>query len=328
MLRRRMSGGLVVITVVAALTTTAPASAAPGSAGPEGAAAAAAVNSASPVATRTGTTEEYWTPERMAKAIPADLPTDGTEMTLPAVLPRQGGQGIIAGVAPKGASTKADIHTMSGRVFFVNDLGEDRSCSGSTVNSEGKRLVFTAGHCVHGGGSGRGWFDVNRWRFVPNYHSGSPYGTWNAYQLWTKNGWINDANRAYDVAAVVMQNRNGVRIVDAVGGQGIKWGYGYGLFEYMFGYPANPPFNGSGLYYCSGTTRNESGFPTLDCSMTGGASGGPWLENYGATFWAYVNGVNSWLFWRNNDPQQVYKWQSPYFSQDTAGSLYETVRYM
>jgi len=328
---------MVIRRIVAILTTAAAAAlmpfAAPATAAPAAdPATAAAVNVASPpTAPAKGqlTAEQYWTPQRMAAAVLNDRPTMPTGDQTPAVLPRAGSKGSSDGVAPPQQMTKAaSIHSMSGRVFYVDDQGSNRSCSGSTVNSAGKRLVFTAGHCVHGGGSGRTWFDVNRWVFVPNYHSGSPYGTWNAYQLWTKNGWINDANRAYDVAAVVMQDKNGQHIVDAVGGQGIKWGYGYGLSEYMFGYPANPPYDGSKLYYCSGTTRSESGFPTLDCNMTGGASGGPWLENYGATFWAYVNGVNSWMFWRNNDPTQVYKWQSPYFSEDTAGSLFNTVKDM
>ncbi|MBP2326748.1 V8-like Glu-specific endopeptidase [Kibdelosporangium banguiense] len=270
--------------------------------------------------------EEYWTPARMAEAIkagPSDMPVQSDSSTTP----RPGPSAKVDGAVPTVPSAQADIHSMSGRVFYVNDRGENRSCSGSTVNSNGKRLVFTAGHCVHGGGSGRGWFDVNRWVFVPAYHAGSPYGTWNAYQQWSKVGWTSNGNRAYDVAAVVMQPRNGVKIVDAVGGQGIQWGYGYGRFEYMFGYPADPPFNGSGLYFCNGTTRDESGFPTLDCNMTGGASGGPWLADYGATFWAYVNGVNSWMFW-DPDPTHVYKWQSPYFSYDTAGSLFDTVKDM
>lgn len=43
------------------------------------------------------------------------------------------------------------------------------------------------------------------------------------------------------------------------------------------------------------------------------------------TFWAYVNGVNSWLF-RRGDATQVYTWQSPYFSHDTAGGLFDTVQ--
>lgn len=270
--------------------------------------------------------EEYWTPARMAEAIAAG-PSDAAPQTGAVTTPRPGPSAKVDGATPAIPMAQADIHSMSGRVFFVDDRGTNHSCSGSTVNSNGKRLVFTAGHCVHGGGSGRGWFDVNRWVFVPAYHAGSPYGTWSAYQQWSKVGWTSNGDRAYDVAAVVMQLKNGVKIVDAVGGQGIEWGHGYGLFIYMFGYPADPPFDGSKLYYCNGTTRNESGFPALNCNMTGGASGGPWLDKYGATFWAYLDGVNSWMFW-NPDPTHVYKWQSPYFSYDTAGSLFDAVKNM
>ena len=46
-----------------------------------------------------------------------------------------------------------------------------RVCSGSTVNSGGKNVVFTAGHCVHGGGAGRSWFDASRWVFAPSYNA-------------------------------------------------------------------------------------------------------------------------------------------------------------
>ncbi|NMO20038.1 peptidase [Pyxidicoccus fallax] len=271
----------------------------------------------------------YWTPERMAAALPAEPPEkSGTApLSLKRVAPENEAR-IVDGVEPRGGvpMTLADVNTMSGRVFYTNDQGQNRSCSGSTVNSNGKRVVFTAGHCVHGGGAGRGWF--SNWIFVPGYNSGTtPYGVWTAYQLWAKNGWINSADRAYDVAAAVMNPLNGVRIVDAVGGQGIKWGAPYGAYIYQFGYPADPPYNGSLLYYCYGTTWNESGFPTISCNMTGGASGGPWLESYGQQFWAYLYSVNSWMFW-NPDPTKVYKWQGPYFSYDTAGSLFDTVKDM
>ncbi|NOK22912.1 trypsin-like serine peptidase [Corallococcus carmarthensis] len=270
----------------------------------------------------------YWTPERMAAAVPVDAPaTSGKAPISLRRTPEDKAWGQVDGAEPRGGVPMgaADIHSMSGRVFFTSDQGGNFSCSGSTVNSNGKRVVFTAGHCVHGGGAGRGWH--YNWVFVPAYHAGSPYGVWTSYQLWTKTGWINNADRAYDVAAAVMNPLNGVRIVDAVGGQGIKWGIGYGQYIYQFGYPADPPYNGSQLYYCAGTTWNESGFPTISCSMTGGASGGPWLESYGQTFWAYLYSVNSWQFW-NPDPTHVYKWQGPYFSYDTAGSLYDLVKDM
>lgn len=267
----------------------------------------------------------YWTPERMASALPAEVPmTSGkAPISLKPIAP-ENSQRQEEGVEPRGGvSTLADVHSMSGRVFYTDDQGRNRSCSGSTVNSNGKRLVFTAGHCVHGGGSGRGWF--SNWVFVPAYHQGSPHGTWTASGLWSKNGWINNADRAFDVGAAVMNLRNGTRIVDAVGGQGIKWGAAYGAYIFQFGYPADPPYNGSALHNCEGNTWNESGFPTITCGMTGGASGGPWLESYGQNFWAYLYSVNSWMFW-DPDPTRVYKWQGPYFSYDTAGSLYDALK--
>ncbi len=230
-------------------------------------------------------------------------------------------------MGPSGIRTlDATTDSMTGRIFFVDDKGENRSCSGSTINSNGKRIVFTAGHCVHGGGSGRTWFDVSRWIFEPAYHNGSPYGTWTAQSLWTKTGWINDANRSYDVAAAVMQDKDGKHIVDVVGGQGIRWGSGYNRAETMLGYPSAAPYNGTKLITCPGATADDGGFPMLECTMTGGASGGPWLDEYGVRNWAYVNGVSSWQFWRDGDQSKVYKWQSPYFSDDTAGSLFNLVK--
>ena len=56
-----------------------------------------------------------------------------------------------------------DLLNMAGRIFFVDEQGQDRSCTGSTINSAGKRIVFTAGHCVHGGGAGHRFFDPNKW---------------------------------------------------------------------------------------------------------------------------------------------------------------------
>jgi V8-like Glu-specific endopeptidase len=324
-----MKTGKVAATVVAAVATVAllPFGGA-SAASPDAAVAAAAADRGSPRAgtTRSLTTraQQYWTAERMAAAVPTEAPR-----TLPpVVVPRVGTKGSHEGAAPPAGTTpEADADTMTGRIFFVNDLGQDRSCTGTTVNSAGKRLVFTAGHCVHGGGAGRTWFDVNRWVFVPDYEAGVPYKRWSASQFWTKDGWIDDANRAFDVAAVVMKDKGGQRIVEALGGHGIRWDQGYGVATDVFGYPSNPPYDGSELQRCSGATRDEGGFPALDCTMTGGASGGPWLQNYGTTSWAYLNGINSWLFWRG-DATQVYKWQSPYFSYDTVGSLYDTVKNM
>lgn len=291
----------------------------------QGTGSAASENVSSPRASASSDASAAWTKERMAAAVEAgpSEPTYGVTTSGPTRRPTAGPVGSVEGVSAP-TPRVLDAQSMTGRVFFVDDRGEDHSCSGSTVNSGNRRLVFTTGACVHGGGEGRDWYDVNQWIFVPAYHAGAPYGQWNADEFWTKTGWIEDGDRAYDVAAVLMEPKDGVPIVDAVGGHGIRWDIGYELDISTFGYPDLPPYDGSELRSCSGTTRDEDGFATLDCSMTGGAGGGPWLYDYDPDGWSYLNGVNSWLFW-NDDPSQVYKWQSPYFSYDLAGSLYEEV---
>jgi V8-like Glu-specific endopeptidase len=213
----------------------------------------------------------------------------------------------------------------SGRVFFVGSDGGNYSCSGSAVNSEGKNLVFTAGHCVVEGGKAK-WYNAQPWIFVPRYNNGNaPYGQWTARQLWSLNGWINDGNRTYDIGAAVMNtNASGQRLVNVVGGQGIEWNYPLVQYHFQFGYPARSPFNGSTLKYCTGTTYNDGGHQGINCNMTEGASGGPWLDDFDGTF-GRVNSVNSWVFW--NGAGVRYKWNGPYFGNG-ARDLYGLIRNM
>ena len=64
-------------------------------------------------------------------------------------------------------------------MFFTTHNGQNWVCSASTVNSNGKDAVITAGHCVYGslGGEvgGEGWH--TNWIFVPDCSNGyAPYG--------------------------------------------------------------------------------------------------------------------------------------------------------
>lgn len=68
--------------------------------------------------------------------------------------------------------------------------GKDYTCSGATV---GSRAILTAGHCVHSGPGGSGWYNV---QFSAGRNGGTnPYGTlpWShitTYQAWTNsNDW-------------------------------------------------------------------------------------------------------------------------------------------
>jgi hypothetical protein len=213
-----------------------------------------------------------------------------------------------------------------GKVFFTNQTNHlNYVCSATVVNSEGRDTVWTAGHCVHGGAGGT-WHA--NWTFAPNYHNGVDpyYGLWTANQLWTRTAWASSSDLTEDMGVAIMNTRNGYHIVNYTGGQGIAWNYSKNYYAYDFGYPQAPPFDGTKLIGCVGTTFPEWVFLWwsadtigLHCDMTGGASGGAWLRWFDGN-WGYINGLNSYKY--DNDPNTIY---SPYFD-NAAASLYNAVR--
>ncbi|MFC9843419.1 hypothetical protein ACFWFF_22180 [Streptomyces sp. NPDC060223] len=271
-------------------------------------------------------TAEYWTPERMAAAIPVEstdivtrsaqqnqqLPAAPKGPTGPATTgsePTAGASGIPDDISASVTATK-----VVGKVFFTASDGLNYVCSASAVNSTNKNMVFTAGHCVHGG-PGQSW--ASNWQFVPYYNYGNrPHGTWWAETLVSFNGWINDGNFGYDLGIVITSPNSSGELVNAVGGLGIQWNYGKERFMTSMGYPAAGAFDGQWQYYCSATTAQRGIFTTdqikMPCNMTGGSSGGPWIygKDDNVYYSGYVNGVNS-----NNDSRDnPTEMRSPYFA--------------
>jgi hypothetical protein len=214
----------------------------------------------------------------------------------------------------------------SGKVYFTNTQdGYNYVCSATIVNSQGKDMVWTAGHCVHGGKGGN-WHA--NWVFVPSYRNGwAPYGYWYASQLWTKTAWINSSELESDMGVAIVGTNYGYHIVDYLGGQGITWNQSKHIAVTALGYPAASPYDGESLQACSGTT-----FPTWEflwwssdliglhnCNLTGGSSGGGWLAFFDGQA-GYLDGNNSFKY--VNDANSIY---SPYFG-DRAAGLYDTTK--
>ena len=215
--------------------------------------------------------------------------------------------------------------TTTGKVFFRTHDGENWQCSGSTVNTNGKDSVITAGHCVYGslGGEVPGETWHTNWIFVPDYSNGyAPYGVWTARQLWTLTNYVNNQDEGDDIGAVVVNtNAYGQHIVNVVGGQGFSWNWPASEYVYDFGYPAAPPFNGQTLQYCNGYEFGWYGISStmgLACNFTGGSSGGPWLMSFGGEF-GYINGVND--FGYSSLPGYIF---SAYFGNN-AEALYNSI---
>jgi V8-like Glu-specific endopeptidase len=230
----------------------------------------------------------YWTAEKLRNAIPADLPA-GT--------PSKQGSSTASGIASEPVAPKSHklandaVPSTAGKLFFT-DNGLNYVCSASTINNNYKNLIITAGHCVHSGAGGAWHSNIV---FAPAYYNGqSGYGLWNWSQARTFNSWINNSDFTHDQAFVTLQQRNGANLIDAVGGNGLVWGNGQNQpGTRIWGWPAEPPYNGEVPYYCDGDTYAWGSDAALTCSMNGGASGGPWLKDRIDANLGYVFAVTS-----------------------------------
>jgi hypothetical protein len=277
---------------------------------------------------RLGALSTTWTPEAMRNAIPLDrlLPkVDASTVThdvrrgaaqvvaptgsllnkvLPMAFPAGGGDWTGGGAVEKTA----------GRVFFTYQ-GRQASCSGDAVTSGNKSVVLTAGHCVKLDGA---WH--TDWMFVPAYKDGNaPFGQWAAKATMSTPQWEASEDINFDVGAAVVNPLNGQSLTDVVGGQGVAFNSPRGQDMYAFGWPAEDPYDGTHMIYCSGTTFDAliSDGIGMTCDMTGGASGGPWFQDFDeGTGAGLQNSVNSYKI--NLIPTWMF---GPYFGTD-AQNLY------
>jgi hypothetical protein len=268
----------------------------------------------------------YWTPERMEKAIPHDMDPAGRTMRdrirrvesgEPAELPAASGRVGSDSSSPESMAgtnvTKVprpytDLpDRLNGRVFFTKYLFGvpfGGTCSGTSVNSSGKSLVWTAGHCIHGG-SGFGYH--SDWIFVPAYRSDPavccPYGKWPAKQLQTLKGWSHDSDNSYDFGAVIVwRNSDGTRLTNLIGGHGILFNQNRTQLVYIFGYPSQSPYDGKSQYRCVTFSSEDDdigdGPEAMGalCGMTKGSSGGGWIINMSSNNIGSVHSVNSYQY--------------------------------
>ncbi|SDP35708.1 hypothetical protein SAMN04487905_103341 [Actinopolyspora xinjiangensis] len=142
----------------------------------------------------TSNTADFWTKERMRRAVPAPMPrpSDG-QVSDPEeqenVLPQQSEQGSLPrGVSTPQSSTEPRASAISraqrwtepgipasttGKIFAEGPQGQLYECSGSVITADNQNTVWTAGHCLH---NGNGQFYSNI-TFVPAHDNGeAPYG--------------------------------------------------------------------------------------------------------------------------------------------------------
>jgi hypothetical protein len=262
-------------------------------------------------ASRAGAVARYWTPARMKRA-----------KSLDAIGRPTGASGPIASASFAGvADTTVPPFSMVGRVFVK--IGKfDGFCSGAAVNSESRRLVLTAGHCIlnllplH-----RFPTLARRFAFVPGYANGqAPFGIFAGRKAFMPQPWLRRGNENFDMAVVLTEpNEAGQPVADAVGGGlPIVLDQARDREYQVLGYPGHLQQQ---MQECdarfSGNDRNTfplGGPPSLSvgCFMGEGASGGPWLVEGGTE----IGGITTYGYRR--DFSRTF---GPYFSRRNVGAI-------
>ncbi|MBG0832161.1 hypothetical protein HS041_31125 [Planomonospora sp. ID67723] len=122
----------------------------------------------------------YWTPTKLksAKTYVAESTASGSFRSGASRASADGRAGVVPPIGGEnrsaGTSRNVNLPTTVGKVFFLDDKGQERWCSGSSVQSRYRNLVATAGHCVYDTDTNKPY---SNFVFIPGYYQGkAPWG--------------------------------------------------------------------------------------------------------------------------------------------------------
>lgn len=209
-----------------------------------------------------------------------------------------------------------------GKLYFDRKIGvgfDWGHCTATVVTAGNLSTIVTAGHCVfnpdpdQNGYIGTNGYWYENFQFCPGYENGCKLGVWNFRRAATTSSWFYGYGAAHkydyrdDFAVVLLSpDASGRYVQNVVGSQGITFNAATSLIRYSFGYPVTDSrwpaytYSGNDLAYCYARDTADStivGTMWIPCTMTGGASGGPWLTSPNASWGGYVNSVNSHKPW-------------------------------
>jgi hypothetical protein len=176
----------------------------------------------------------------------------------------------------------------AGKLYFHDPkLGGNFVCTASVIR---QRLLSTAGHCVyHAGTTAATKYFYNNFLFVPALDGVTkPYGQWTWAYAVTTSTWANGGGgvpNAADVALIetVDQGSPAKKIWQFTGYLGYFTGGLAPNHLTTLGYPCN-------LDSCTRMQRNDAhsfggsnNTAVIGSAMRGGASGGPWIQDFGVT---------------------------------------------
>ena len=291
---------------------------------------------------------DFWTPERVARAVPRDFIFDpGGGRYVPAHHrpghpggpgggPGDGDSTVVTGDSWTGGGEVADG---TGKVLFA--MGSSYFiCSASVVDdtANGRSIILTAAHCVFD--ESTGLFATN-WMFIPNYDAApaqlttngsfcpqTEYGCWSATALTVHNGYataggFNDQAVLYDwgFAVVGLGGHSGDTLVETLGDFAASFNpvpVDSSVTGHAFGYPAEKRYKGNDLIYCSNKIdgdpyNDDDTYRMNQCKLNGGSSGGPWFSGF-------ENGSGTLISVNSYGYGGVTAMHGPFFNSDTAAT--------
>lgn len=160
--------------------------------------------------------------------------------------------------------------------LFTDGLDSDHFCTATVVQSPGRNLIVTAGHCLLDGDQGGGTAV-----FAPAYANGvAPYGTWKLEEAFEDDRWAEGTDDSYDLAfARLAPDATGRSIEDVTGAAVLDTSGRSGEEVTVTGYPADRKVPRT----CTAVTVRESATEQrFDCAdFPGGTSGSAWIARDG-----------------------------------------------
>jgi len=258
-------------------------------------------------------TENYWTPDRMASAIPRDAYFAAKAHNQPPQLSFGDKRSALACTGHYRTHKDPETYeyypyTAVGKVFF--SFGSNNYvCSGSI--GANNRTVWTAGHCTFDKDQG---FATN-FMFVPAYWNRTePHGRFHAHSLCSSDKWGGN-NMPYDYAVARFTDRFPAEL----GSLRLEVNLNPDNVDYVsHGYPAASPFDGQWDNTCTSDVCGRDWWMSdpqpvgISCNSNGGSSGGPWVRNgrsiVGLNSYSYIFETNRmWGPYFDSETQQFYE---------------------